>query len=118
MSIAHGSPRPELAFDLADRMRKALRTSELSVQEIAERLEVSRNTVSAWINGRNKPRRRDLRDFALSTGVPLEWLENGDSGPSGDDPAEATDGLVMRRSSVRFRQAAPSSLVVLDRKAA
>jgi transcriptional regulator with XRE-family HTH domain len=86
MSIAHGSPRPELAFDLADRMRKALRTSDVSVHEIAERLEVSRNTVSAWINGRNKPRPRDLRDFALATGVPRSWLESGDAGPSDDDP--------------------------------
>jgi transcriptional regulator with XRE-family HTH domain len=90
MSIAHGSQRPELVFDLADRMRKALRTSDLSVQEIADSLEVSRNAVSAWINGRNKPRRRDLRDFALRTGVPLGWLETGNPGPSDDDPGSGT----------------------------
>jgi transcriptional regulator with XRE-family HTH domain len=110
MSIAHGSPRPELAFDLADRMRKALRTSDLSVQQIAERLEVSRNTVSAWINGRNKPRRRDLRDFALGTGVPLAWLETGEPGPSDDDP-----GLQSRLSESNRRPSHYKSVTSLAR---
>ncbi|WP_372457098.1 helix-turn-helix domain-containing protein [Microbacterium allomyrinae] len=65
----------------------ASRRSGLSVQELAERLEVSRNTVSAWINGHNRPRSRDLKAFALATGYPLAWLETGEAptpvGPEG-----------------------------------
>ncbi|WP_409063223.1 helix-turn-helix domain-containing protein [Antiquaquibacter oligotrophicus] len=57
-------------------MRKAMRVADLDVSEVAARLEVHRNTVSAWINGRNVPRPRDLRAFADLTGVPREWLES------------------------------------------
>lgn len=69
--------KSSLEFDLADRMRRALRVSDVSVQEMADYMRVSRNTVGNWINGRNVPRWRDLRDFAERTGVPLEWLETG-----------------------------------------
>jgi transcriptional regulator with XRE-family HTH domain len=64
-------------WDLADRLRRALRIADVSVQDMASYLEVSRNTVGSWINGRTRPRRRDLRLIALRTGFPLEWLETG-----------------------------------------
>lgn len=64
-------------FDLADRMRKALRHSGIGVQEIADALEIDRNTVGNWINGRTSPRRRDLKAFARMTNVPASWLESG-----------------------------------------
>lgn len=38
-------------------------------------MEIHRNTISAWMTGKNTPRRRDLRLFAEVTGVPIEWLE-------------------------------------------
>lgn len=65
-------------FDLADRMRKALRTSGVGVQEMAEYLGVARNTVSTWINGRIEPNRQTIRLWAMRTGVPFEWLSTGD----------------------------------------
>ena len=64
-------------FDVADRMRKSLRTASLSVQAIADYLEVSRNTVSGWINGRVKPSVQTQRLWAMRTGVPYEWLRYG-----------------------------------------
>jgi transcriptional regulator with XRE-family HTH domain len=70
-----------LEFDLADRMRKALRVSGIGVGEIAEQLEVSATAVSTWINGRARPRQRDLRRFAEITGVTVEWLEQGFARP-------------------------------------
>lgn len=70
-------------WDLADRMRKGLRESDVGVSEIAEYLGVARNTVSSWINGRIRPSRQTLRLWALRTGVPLEWLEAGHT-PTGD----------------------------------
>lgn len=61
-------------WDTADRMRKALRVADIGVQEIAEYLGVSRNTVSTWINGRIAPSTQTLRLWALRCGVDFEWL--------------------------------------------
>jgi transcriptional regulator with XRE-family HTH domain len=69
-------------WDLADRLRKALREADVSVQEMAEYLEVSRNTVSSWINGHHRPRPSDLKQWALRCGVPYTWLVGGGD-PSG-----------------------------------
>jgi transcriptional regulator with XRE-family HTH domain len=64
-------------WDVADRMRKALRESGVGVQEIADYLGVARNTVSTWINGRIEPSKQTLRLWALRCGVSYEWLETG-----------------------------------------
>ena len=76
--------RVDLNFDLADRMRKALRVADLGVAEMADYLGVSRNTVSTWINGRITPSLQSRRLWAMRTGVPLEWLETG---TDPDDPS-------------------------------
>jgi transcriptional regulator with XRE-family HTH domain len=68
-------------FDLADRMRKALRASGTGVQEMADYLEVGRNTVSTWINGRIVPSAQTIRLWALRTGVPYAWLRTGTENP-------------------------------------
>lgn len=64
-------------FDLCDRLRKSLTVSRLGVQEIADLMGVSRNTVSNWINGRVTPNRTQLTVWSAYTGAPLEWLERG-----------------------------------------
>jgi len=69
-----GVPR----WDLADRLRKALREAGISVQEMAEYLEISRNTVGSWINGHHRPRPSDLKQWALRTGVSYPWLTYGE----------------------------------------
>ena len=69
----------DLEPDLADRMRKALRVSDVGVQDMADYLGVGRNTVSTWINGRITPKVQSVRLWALRTGVPFEWLMNGES---------------------------------------
>jgi transcriptional regulator with XRE-family HTH domain len=68
------------SWDLADRMRKALRHAGLGVAEIADYLDVSRTSVSNWINGRVMPSTQTLRLWSLRTGVPFDWLR-GDDGP-------------------------------------
>lgn len=65
---------PALDFDLADRMRKALRVSGMSVQEMADYLGVTRGTVSTWINGHIHPSTQTLRLWAARTAVPYSWL--------------------------------------------
>lgn len=81
-----------LDFDVADRMRKSLRVSEVSVQEMADYLGVQRNSVGRWINGHTNPSRQTLRLWALRTGVPFEWLETGRDAerprPDGPDGGE------------------------------
>lgn len=76
-------------FDLADRMRKALRASGVGVQEMADYLGVARNTVSTWINGRIEPSTQTKRLWALRTGVPFEWLERGEVTPANDEETRA-----------------------------
>lgn len=79
-------------FDLADRMRKALRISGLSQEEMADYLGVSRNTVSNWINGHwgKPPRDAYLRLWALRTGVPYEWLKKGKNATAGNGGGSPT----------------------------
>lgn len=61
-------------WDVADRMRKALRHADLGVAEMADYLGVSRTSVSNWINGRVEPSLQTLRLWSLRTGVSLEWV--------------------------------------------
>ena len=82
----------DLEFDLADRMRKAMRVADVGVQDMAEYLDVSRNTVGNWINGHITPRTVTLRAFAQRCDVPFEWLKTGKA-PSGMDEADS-DGVV------------------------
>lgn len=78
--VAVGIPE----WDTADRMRKALRASRVSVATIAEHVGVRRETVSTWLAGRHHPSVAVLRLWALRTGVPYEWLRYGtDDGPGG-----------------------------------
>lgn len=72
------SARPEPEWDVADRIRKALREGGIGVTQIADYLGVSRTTVSNWINGRVPAPSPALRLIAMRTGVPFEWLCHGD----------------------------------------
>jgi transcriptional regulator with XRE-family HTH domain len=62
-------------------MRKALRSASLSVQEMADYLDVSRTTASRWLGGHITPSTQTLRLWALRCGVTYEWLVSGDSEP-------------------------------------
>ncbi|MDF2826882.1 MAG: hypothetical protein K0R01_165 [Mycobacterium sp.] len=77
---------PRFLLDFSDRLALAQRRSGLSVSELAERIEVHRNTVGAWINGRQRPRSRDLKAYALATGYPVRWLETGEAPHDGGAP--------------------------------
>lgn len=78
-------------WDLADRLNKSLRHADVSVQQMADYLEVHRNTISAWLHGRGKaPTRAMLVSWAVATGVDYEWLAHGkepDDGPGGGSSA-------------------------------
>jgi transcriptional regulator with XRE-family HTH domain len=61
-------------WTLGWKLQRSLAHAGVSVQEMADELGVSRGTISRWCNDHNRPRRSDLRLWALRTGVPLEWL--------------------------------------------
>ena len=65
-------------WTLTDRMQKSLRSAGMSPSGIAEQFGVHRNTVSGWMHGRIKPSTTTLRLWAVTTGVPYEWLIEGD----------------------------------------
>jgi transcriptional regulator with XRE-family HTH domain len=65
------------AFDLGDRLDKAMRVSELSIDDMAEALDVSRNTIGNYRSGRTKPSKLQIKEWAMRTGAPIEWLMHG-----------------------------------------
>jgi transcriptional regulator with XRE-family HTH domain len=67
-----------VVWNLGDRLRKSLREAGISAHEMAEHLEVDRNTIGNWINGRHEPSSANLRLWAQRTGVRYEWLRYGD----------------------------------------
>lgn len=86
---------------LGDRMRISLRHAGLGVGEMAEYLDVGRNTVSTWINGRIQPSKQTLRLWSMRTGVPLEWLERGEMQEAGQP--RGTDPLPVRHHGLEPR---------------
>ena len=86
-------------WDLPDRMGKSLRTANVGVQEIADYLDVHRNTVSGWLHGRIRPDVRTLRLWALRTGVLYDWLLCGDEAAPSDE--QRPPGVGKRRRAQR-----------------
>lgn len=73
-----GAQPQQLNQTLGDRLKKSMRHSGLSVGDMAEFLEVHRNTISGWLADRSKPMPIFLRIWADKTQVPIEWLRNGE----------------------------------------
>lgn len=67
----------DLELNLADRLRKSLRFSAMSVAEMADLMEVHRNSISGYLAGRTRPSNLALRFWAATTRVPLQWLLEG-----------------------------------------
>ena len=68
------------AWNIHDRCRKAREVAGLDQAQLAERIEVSRATISNYETGFvTKLRPIVLRQWALATGVPIEWLRDGES---------------------------------------
>ena len=86
-----GQKPAELQLNLADRLRKSLRLSGMSVAGMADLVQVHRNTVSGWLAGRARPSQLALRFWAQATGVPLPWLLEGVWPESSPAPTPAED---------------------------
>lgn len=73
-------------WSVPDRLRKAREHAGLEQGELAESIDVSRTTVSNYERGHVNPRKIVVRQWALRTGVPFEWLMYGTEDPRPVDP--------------------------------
>lgn len=71
---------------LGERLRLSRTRAGVSVQQMADELEISRTMISRWENGHERPRRGMLLGWALRCAVPVPWLEHDAGGASADDP--------------------------------
>jgi len=98
-------------WDLADRLTRSLRETDLGVSEIAAQLGVSRETVGRWTNGRVTPKRAALLAWASITGVDLHWLETGESpAPDAQGSPDVLPRLDSNQQPSGYRSAQVSSL--------
>ena len=96
MTTAYGAGDiPEIM--LRHRLRIAREHIGLEQGELAERMGVSRNTISAAEKGKNEPRRVVITAWAMACGVNADWLRTGESPHPDDDP----DGGVSAPSRAR-----------------
>jgi transcriptional regulator with XRE-family HTH domain len=66
------------ALTLGWRLQMALGSADISVQQMADELGMSRTSLSRWLNDRGTPPRTVfVKQWALRTGVSYEWLSTG-----------------------------------------
>lgn len=94
-ALTQGGRIPE--WTLGDRLRKAREEAGLEQQELAQMIGVARNTVSNAEKGKVNPRQIVLNQWSLATGVPLQWLQNGET-PTGG-PGGGNFNMRARRDS-------------------
>lgn len=71
-------------WTIADRLRKARESAGFGQADFAARTSMARATISAAENGHRVPSKANMRLWALATGVPFEWIVNGETPPTGD----------------------------------
>ncbi|MFW0112512.1 helix-turn-helix domain-containing protein [Rothia sp. CCM 9416] len=66
-------------WTLQDRIRKAREHAGLKQEELAQKMETTRQTLGRWENGSHIPTEKNLQALAEATGVPLAWFYQDDS---------------------------------------
>jgi transcriptional regulator with XRE-family HTH domain len=91
-------------WTLGWRLQRSLAHAGVTVEEIAEEMDVSRSTVSRWLNDRGAPPKAPyVKQWALKTGVPYAWL--ADTDPTGRGGSRMKNGQGFRSQlSLRFRR--------------
>jgi len=88
------------------RLQRSLAHARIQAGDMAAELQVSRATVSRWLNDKGLPPRSVyLRRWADLTGVPFLWLCHGDArpcGPGGTAVARIGGGVKNNGRSGRF----------------
>jgi transcriptional regulator with XRE-family HTH domain len=76
------------SWTIADRLRKAREDAGLTQLELGEKISVSKRQIIYYEKGKKDPSRGHLLLWQMITGVPAEWIENGETPQGGGD-----DGL-------------------------
>lgn len=71
-------------MEFGDRVRHLRKTCGLSQEELAERLDLTRPSVTSWETGKTKPRLDKLEQLAGILGTSAYYLLNGEEPPSPD----------------------------------
>ena len=71
-------------FTIGDRLRKARELTGLSQGDFAAEIDISPRSVSNYESEAVAPKRLVLKAWAMRTGVPFEWIVNGDINPGND----------------------------------
>jgi len=79
------------SWTLTDRLRKARESAGLDQRAFAERIGVSRSSITNYETGHTHPRDSILKLWALGTGVPLEWIKTGHSDEDNGGPGGASE---------------------------
>lgn len=64
----------EIISDCKIRLQQALDFNNMKAIDLAERLHISRSTVSQWLSGKTKPKRDRLVEIAEILSVDPSWL--------------------------------------------
>lgn len=67
-------------WTLGDRLRKARQSAGFEQADFAEATGIARGTIHNYEQDKTRPKRPYLLTWAMATGVPVEWLESGDTG--------------------------------------
>jgi transcriptional regulator with XRE-family HTH domain len=94
-------------------MELALEYGNVSVAEMAKELGVSRTTISNFLHGRTVPRKGNLIVWALTCGVPFDWLVDGDV-PEPEATPEPEPANVKKPSKRARTQGGKSSPCTTD----
>lgn len=83
-SAYEGGCRPRV--EIRHRLRIAREFAGLEQEELAERMEVTRSTISNAENGHGTPRRTTINAWALACGVAASWIHDGQEDPPPHPP--------------------------------
>lgn len=87
VTIAHmTTERYERIPELTLGWRLKMSLGEISRDQIAEMMDVTPSTISRWMSDKGAPPKRPyLLQWAMVTGVPVEWLASGEAPDGGPD---------------------------------
>lgn len=74
-------------FEMRHRLQLAREYAGLGRGELAERMEISRNSILNAETGRTVPRKLVLNAWALACGVPVSWIITGNAPDGGPGPS-------------------------------
>jgi len=80
-------------FEMRHRLQLAREFAGLDRQQLADRMEISRNSVLNAETGRTTPRKIVLNTWAMACGVPVDWIITG-NGPDGGGGPSSGLGII------------------------